>query len=401
MSTPPSNENSTSDFLQLEPIGVQGASGQPSGAPDGENWDVDKELSSLFELMGSHSQQVERAAKAKQSDALQQESQQLIASIAETKNQLAQIQQSSQEKISAIEQGFTQAEQLQQRTEQLAKYSKVQVRQLQEMLQSFDAVRHEIVTALDRFGSYERIEPLVQQIQGAEQSLNQAEERLHTHQASLYQSLQSIQQQVEQRGTSVEQNLTQKQGELKKLLMAIREDRDRVAAIEESIGVRLAQSDLIHQDLSKLQKGLEEKSTVVHNNLTDLNSNFASLSESVQHEKQQFYQLTAEMINKTDAMRSQFAEIAKQVSKDWESIQSMQFRVDDLCDRFDTDNQQQVNQLVQRQDEMVASWGDVKKKQQTIDRFQRSQKTWLRLLSVGFGGTFLAVIVLIIKVFLR
>ncbi len=151
---PPSNENATSDFLQLEPIGVQpGTADQPQNPATSENWDVDKELTSLFELMGSHSQPLERTAKDKPSEALTNESQQLLAAIAETKEQLAQLQQNHQEKIAVIDQGLGQAEQLQKRTEQLAKYSKLQVQQLQEMLQSFDVVRQEIVTALDQFGS--------------------------------------------------------------------------------------------------------------------------------------------------------------------------------------------------------------------------------------------------------
>jgi chromosome segregation ATPase len=438
MSTFPSHENSNSDFLQLEPMvhsrpeqsGVGAAS--PAGdatalehrqavdspkatlgerashpTPTDDNWDVDRELKSLFELMGTPSQPLERSApKAKAADLtipaeLKTESQRLLESIAETQQQLATIQQSSQEKLSAIENGFVQAEQLQHRTEQLAKYSKLQVRQLQEMLESFEQVRQEIVAALDKFGSYDRIEPLVQKIQGAEQSLTQAHDRLHIQHTELYQSLQGIQQQVEHKSHTFEQSFQQKQADLKKLLLAIREDRERVIALEESVENRVVESDRLHQAMQALQVGLDEKSLVVKNNLTDMNSNFASLSESVQHEKQQFYQLTAEMINKTDAMRSQFAEQAKQVSKYWEAIQSLQFKVDDLDDRVDSQTQGQAQLLNQRYEEMASSWGDLKKKQQGLDRYHRTQQSWLKFLTAGLGVSMLMVVVLLFKTFVR
>lgn len=432
MSTFPSHENSHSDFLQLEPMvhsrpeqhGVAETAltenrqtvanlSQPAAAE--EHWDVERELESLFELIGTPSQPLERspsvaegksASQAKAADlaippALKTESQRLLESIAETKHQLATIQQSNQEKLSAIEQGVGQAEQLQHRTEQLAKYSKLQVRQLQEMLESFEQVRHEIVAALDKFGSYDQLEPLTQRIQGAEQSLNQAHDRLHIQHTDLFQSLQGIQQQVEQQGHGFEQSFQQKQGELKKLLLAIREDRERVIAMEQSIESRMAESDRLHQALRALQVGLDERSMVVKNNLTDINSNFDSLSESVQHEKQQFYQLTAEMINKTDAMRSQFAEQAKQVSKYWEAIQSLQFRVEDLDDRLETQSQGQVQQLSQRYEEMVSTWGDLKKKQQGLDRYHRTQQSWLKFLTAGLGVSMLMLVVLLFKTFVR
>jgi chromosome segregation ATPase len=411
MSTFPSNENSTSDFLQLEPmahgqpeIGGGQKAEQPSApTPPDENWDVDKELSSLFELMGNHSQPLAGSGKVSLPTApdLPAASQQLLDSIAQTQQQLVTIQQTNQEKFSAIEQGLGQAEQLQHRTEQLAKYSKLQVRQLQEMLQSFELVRQEIVAALDQFGSYDRIQPLVQQIQGAEQSLKQAHGRLHEQHTNLYQALQGIQQQVEQRSHSFEQGFQQKQADLKKLLLAIRDDRERVIAIEQSIEARMEHSDRLHQELTTLKTGLEEKSTAVQSNLTDINSNFASLAESVQHEKQQFYQLTAEMINKTDAMRSQFAEQAKQVSKYWEAIQSLQFKVEDLDDRVDRESQSQVQQLTQRYEEVVSTWSDLKNKQKTIDRFHRAQQTWLKGLTAGLGVSMLLLVVLLLKAFAR
>jgi mRNA-degrading endonuclease YafQ of YafQ-DinJ toxin-antitoxin module len=147
----------------------------------------------------------------------------------------------------------------------------------------------------------------------------------------------------------------------------------------------------LHSSLQILQEGLNGKSS-------QLATDFTELTESVQHEKQQFYQLTAEMINKTDAMRSQFAEITNQVDKDWKSIQSLQFKVDDLINTLDNESKQQNFQLNQRYDELVASWSDLKQRQARIDRFQQSQQFWLKILGVMLFITLLALIGLFIKV---
>jgi hypothetical protein len=128
-----------------------------------------------------------------------------------------------------------------------------------------------------------------------------------------------------------------------------------------------------------------------------LQQNFSALTDSVQHEKQQFYQLTADTINKTDAMRSQFAEMAKQVTKDWEAIQSLQFKVEDLRDYFDNEGKQPITQLHQRYDELVSTWSDLKKKQVSIEKSQQNQQTWLQILSAGLGITVLVLIGVVVK----
>ncbi len=380
MSTAPSNESTHSDFLQLEPATPQKVETETPVVE--ERWDIDKELRSLLEMAGN--------SCSPNHQELTVESQQLTQSIASVKSELADLQRSNQEQFQSIERGVNKSEQLQQRTEQLAKYSKLQVRQMQEMLQSFDSVRQSIIAALDKFGDYQQLEPMLQKILAAELSLCQAHEKLQLHQADLYDSLQSIHKQVELRSSTAEQNLLQGQAEFERLLETIRADRERTIDLQNLVTQNFQESQQLHVSLTSLQKGLS-------GNSEQLQQDFTALAESVQHEKQQFYQLTADTINKTDAMRSQFAEIAKQVSKDWESIQSLQFRVDDLRDYFDTEGKQPVSQLNQRYDELVSSWSDIKKKNVTIEKLQQSQQTWLRILSGAWVVTILLVIGAVMK----
>jgi chromosome segregation ATPase len=379
MSTVPSNESTHSDFLQLEQIAEQniastrGASEKPSE----EHWDIDRELRSLLEGISP--------ATPEQHREITTEGQNLVQSIALAKAELTDIQRNNQVQIQSIERGVNQSQQLQQRTEQLAKYSKLQVRQMQEMLKSFDGVRQTIVQSLANFGHYEQLEPMLQKILAADLSLRQASEKLQAHQSGLYESLQAIQKQVEKRSNTAEQNLLQGQAEFEQLLDTIRADRERTIALQTLVTQNSHEAQQLHASLLGLQKGLS-------GNSEQLEQNFAELAESVQHEKQQFYQLTADTINKTDAMRSQFAEMAKQVSKDWEEIQSLQFKFEDLRENFDSEGRQQVSQLHQRYEELVSTWSDVKKKQMSIEKFQQRQQTWIKLLAGGLGITVLLLI---------
>jgi DNA repair exonuclease SbcCD ATPase subunit len=384
MSTVPSNESTHSDFLQLEQTAAQNKTVNHAAATEKcpekhseEHWDIDSELRALLEGIAP--------ATPENGHVINTESQNLVQSITAAKNELTDIQRHNQVQVQAIERGVNQSQQLQQRTEQLAKYSKLQVRQMQELLQSFDGIRQTIVQSLDNFGHYEQLEPMLQKILAADLSLRQANEKLQAHQSGLYESLQAIQKQVEKRSNTAEQNLLQGQAEFEQLLETIRADRERTIALQTLVTQNSQEAQQLHNSLLGLQKGLSE-------NAEQLQQNFMELAESVQHEKQQFYQLTADTINKTDAMRSQFAEMAKQVSKDWEAIQTLQFKFEDLRENVDGEGKQQVSQLHQRYEELVSTWSDVKKKQVNIEKFQQRQQTWIKLLSGGLGFAILLLI---------
>jgi chromosome segregation ATPase len=389
MSTVQSNESTNSDFLQLEQsaeenktftVGVSEATDH--AAAKEEHWDIDSELRSLLEGVSQ--------AAPEYHPVIDSTSHQLVQLIAATKVELTDIQRNSQEQIQSIERGVSQSQQLQQRTEQLAKYSKLQIQQMREMLQSFGGIRQTIVHSLEQFGHYEQLEPMLHKILAADLLLRQADEQRQAQQSALHESLQAIQKQVENRSNTAEQNLLQGQAEFAQLLDNIRTDQERTIALQTLVTQNSQEAQQLHTNLLSLQKELSENSG-------QLQSSFSDLAESIQHEKQQFYQLTADTINKTDAMRSQFAEIAKQVSKDWEAIQSLQFNVEDLRENFDSEGKQQVSQLHQRYEELVSTWSDVKKKQASIEKFQQRQQAWLRFLSGGFAITILLLIGMLVK----
>lgn len=387
MSTHPNSENYTSDFLELEPMSVHKASSTSAKDMGAESWDVDKEINSLFALISSRAQPGPKTTDNSATQLLEQELRQKIMA---TEALLTKAYEKNEVNAEKIQQSVDQAQQLQGQTEKLARYTKKQAQQVQEMLKSFEQIRQDIITALDRCGDWQQLTPMVQQMGRSELALTRANEQLQTYQANLYESLQQIQQQIENRSAAADSLLQQHQSELTNLLSAVQVDREQLAAMQTHVSEQLQLS-------TELRHSLVEQSAVFQHNIIDINRNFADLAESVQHEKQQFYQLTAETIDKADAIRSKFAEIGKQVNKDWEAIQSLKFEMEDLRKAFNTEAKQQFQKLNQHYDEMVASWGDIKKKQNHLDRRQHLHQMWLVGITSGMVILFLGAIVLFLK----
>jgi hypothetical protein len=395
MSISSGNENQNSDFLQFEPVRIKKsttvsanrspssstATPSSSAAVDMEQMDVDQEINSLFALINpsSNSSSTNLVSDPK-----------ILQKVVAAQQLLVDIHQQNQVKAEAIEQNVVRVQELRHRSEKLAKFSKLQVQQVREVLQSFEKVRQEIVVALDRVGGYQQIQPLLQQMTQAKDALQQAQQQLQTRQAALYGAVQQIQQQVESRSIDAESFFQQHKSDLNSLLSSVQVDRQQLVAMQNSVAEQLRLS-------AELNSRLADKSQLFQNNIIDVNKNFTSLSASVQHEKQQFYQLTSEMITKTDSTKSQFTEVHKQVNKNSETMKSLQSEIKNLNTAFDQDVKQEVRKLNNLYDEMIATWSDTRRKQSTIDQRQRLFQNWLLSLSAAVVILSLGVIMQLLK----
>jgi chromosome segregation ATPase len=231
---------------------------------------------------------------------------------------------------------------------------------------------------------------LLQQVNQAKNALQQSQRQLQNHQNELYRSLQQIQQQVENRSANAESFLLQHKADLNSLLSSVQVDRQQLMAMQNSVAEQLKLS-------SELNGRLAEKSTLFQNSMTEVNKNFTSLSESVQHEKQQFYQLTADLINKTDTSRSQFADMTKQVEKNGEAMKSLQADVNKLNTAFEQEVKEEVGKLNSLYDEMIATWSDTRRKQGSIDQRQRLFQNWLLSLTAAVVILSLGIIMQLLK----
>jgi chromosome segregation ATPase len=389
MSTSSGNENHNSDFLQFESLSIpkslrfEPSAAAQSTAADAEQVDVEQEINSLFAMVNA-------AVVPAQQVASEPTDPKMLQKIRDAQQLLTDINRENQAKVVAIEQNVERVQELRHRSEKLAKFSKLQVQQVQEILKSFEQVRQEIVVALDRFGGYEQIQPLLQQMNQAKNALQQAQRQLQNHQNELYRSLQQIQQQVENRSANAESFLLQHKADLNSLLSSVQVDRQQLMAMQNSVAEQLKLS-------SELNGRLAEKSTLFQNSMTEVNKNFTSLSESVQHEKQQFYQLTADLINKTDTSRSQFADMTKQVEKNGEAMKSLQADVNKLNTAFEQEVKEEVGKLNSLYDEMIATWSDTRRKQGSIDQRQRLFQNWLLSLTAAVIILSLGIIMQLLK----
>ncbi len=376
MSISSSNENHNSDFLQFEPSNMSEISVDTTNlsvVPTGPV-DLDQEISSLFALV--------HPSPAPDSQILQK--------ITAAQQLLANTYQEHQVKAAVIEQNVVQFRELRYRSEKLAKFNKMQIQQLQESLNSFEQIRQEIVTAIDGFGGSAQIQLLLHQINQAQESLHQAQQQLQNHQTDFHQSWQQTQRQVENRSIDTESLLQQHKSDLNSLLSSIQVDRQQLMAVQNSVTEQL-------QISAELNNRLADKSTMFQNSMTDVNKKFVGLSESVQHEKQQFYQLTAEIINKSDATRSQFTEVTKQVNKNSGTMKSLQSEIQGLQTAFDQEVKQEVRKLNNLYDEMLVTWSDTKRKQSSIDQRQHLLQNWLFSLTAAVVVLSLGILVQFLK----
>jgi chromosome segregation ATPase len=370
MTTSSGNENHTSDFLQFEPSHLAKI---PVAATAG-SVDLDQEINSLFALIHPSP-----AADP-----------QILQKITAAQQLLADTYQEHQVKAAVIEQNVVQFRELRHRSEKLAKFNKLQVQQLQESLNSFEQIRQEIVTAIDGCGGAEQIQSLLHQINQAQESLHQAQRQLQNHQTDFQQQLQQTQRQVENRSIDTESFLQQHKSDLNSLLSSVQVDRQQLMAMQNSVAEQLQLSAALNNQLT-------DQSTMFQNNMADVNKKFVGLSESVQYEKQQFYQLTAEMINKSDATRAQFTEVTKQVTKNSGTMKSLQSEIQGLQTAFDQEVKQEVRKLNSLYDEMLVTWSDTKRKQSSIDQRQHLLQNWLFSLTAAVVVLSLGILVQFLK----
>jgi septation ring formation regulator EzrA len=142
---------------------------------------------------------------------------------------------------------------------------------------------------------------------------------------------------------------------------------------------------------------MEEKSHTLHGKIQEITAGFAELSDSVQTEKEQFYQLTAETIDKAEVMRSQFAEIAKQITHDRSVIENLKTDIESVRKVLDSESIQELNLFGQRSKEMMSTWMDIQNRQKMLALRYSRISVWLWILTFGMG----VILVLLIAILIR
>lgn len=238
------------------------------------------------------------------------------------RTELQLLQQRNQLQVELVDANTQQVKLLKLHTQQLAKHSKERVETTRELLGDLFQVRTDIVTNLAKFGSYQEIATLLGQLESARQELVVAHDALN-------------------------ETL-----------------RDRATILREQIGTT--------------SQTLETKIDLIERS-------FGELSESVSNEKEQFYALTVETIEKADAIGAQLAQIVQQMNSDRVKISRIEADILDLRQsNSQADERQSTNFDVRDRELMLLTnnfQADRKKQLVTTKKFS----TWLWLLSMVVG----------------
>ncbi|WP_310426397.1 hypothetical protein [Chamaesiphon sp. VAR_48_metabat_135_sub] len=313
-------------------------------------------------------------------------------------NQLQVLDRRNQERVDAVDMSILQAKQLKFRTQQLAKISKDRVEKVREMLESIEQIRTEIVTSLAKFGGYEEIHAMLGQLETTRHALVIAHDRATTGQEAFYDSLHKIQQQVAARSDDSEQKLHQYHDTIQSLSQTISTDRLQIAAMSVDLGAKLADLHGLSAQITTIHTQIVAKSQTLQTKIADLNRGFGALSQSVQTEKEQFYALTVESIEKADAIGSQLAQILQQSNEDRESISVLKNDIASMRHTIRKETEQKFNNLNRHYHELILTWTDFQARYKDRAVAIKKLSSWLWILSFAVGGMLLLLMRILINI---
>jgi hypothetical protein len=311
-------------------------------------------------------------------------------------SQLQILAQRNQTQVNRVDASVLEVKQIKFRIQQLAQYSKSQIEHAEQMLNSLSKIHIEITANLDKFGGYDEIRAMLAQLETTRYSLVLAHDRVTTGQETFYDSLRLIQSQVATRSDESEAKLRQYQESIQSLFQAISTDRLRIASMSVDISAKNNEVHSLSTQITTMHGQIVEKSQTLQAKVTRIERNFGELSQSVQQEKEQFYELTAESIEKADLVRSQLDEIVKQICDDRAIAAILATEIESVRIDATAQAERQLNNLEMRDFELNSLANNFK-----TDRKQRLITTnkltnWLWILSGGMG----IMLVLLMRLFI-
>jgi hypothetical protein len=323
--------------------------------------------------------------------------QQLLQELNDARQQLTTAQtllqllsRRNQAQVDRVDANTQAVKQIKFRTQQLARYSKSQVETVRESIDTFDRMRTEIVATLDKVGGYERIRGLGVQLATARQNLLTASdlltetlhERVTIDRAAFDESLRVIQREVTARSEDWAAKLRQQQESVESLAQTIA--TDRLQAVK--LSAKLIEIDGLGDRLTTMHDRVVETSQTLQSKISQIERGFGELSQSIQSEKEQFYELTVETIEKADLLRSQLTQIANQIETDRVMISQLQADICSIHQSIPIQIDRQLNSALDVRDrELLTICDDLQARHHqgvvTIKRLS----TWLWILSVAVG----------------
>jgi chromosome segregation ATPase len=332
-------------------------------------------------------------------------SQQLLAELRATREQIslshAQLQsldRENRDRVDTVDTSLLEVKQLKFRTQQLARHSKNQIEKVREMIVSLEQIRTEVMTGLDKFGGYDEIQSMLVQLAETRHELVLAHDRLKTGQEAFYESLQAISEQVAANSHDSEAKLRDYQESILHLTENISADRLKIAMMSAEMNVQFDRLSDLGTNITTIHGQIVDKSQTVQSRIIQIDREFGELSRSVQKEKEQFYELTAETIDKVEGLRSQFVDISKQHGIALETIEQLKTEIESIRQNVSYEAEQQLDRFDRHYDENIATWGDLQARQKAATRDSRRFYNWLWLLTFAVGVVFALLITILLTI---
>jgi hypothetical protein len=322
---------------------------------------------------------------------------QLIQELNDARQQLTAAQtilellnRRNQAQVDRVDANTQEVKQVKLHTQQLALYSKSQVEIGRELLDACDRIRMEIVATLDRVGGYERLRGLGVQLETARQHLLTASdtlteilgERIAAERAAFDASFRSLQREVAAHHDDSAAKLRQYQLSVERLVQTIATDRLQTVEID----TKLREISDLGDRLTTMHERVVEKSPPLQFKISQIEQSFVELSQSIQSEKEQFYALTVETIEKADLLRSQLTQIANQIEDNRATISQLQADITAIHQSTPAQIDRQLDSTLNVRDrELLAIYHDLQDRHYKGVTTIKKISNWLWILSIVVG----------------
>jgi chromosome segregation ATPase len=298
-------------------------------------------------------------------------------------NQLQVLDDRNRFQCEAIEANVFQIDRIKGRIEQLEEYTKHRVGKIQELLGAVDGIRAQIVVGLEKFGGYEEIRLMLTELETTRHALVLAHDRLRTGQDAFYESLQTIQSQVSAQSDNAVLKLAKYQESIEDISQNITLDRRQVTEMSLEMSLKFTELQALNSQITDMHSRVTDKSQILQ----------SRIAESVQREKEQFYELTVETIDRTDAIRSQFMTISKDLHSSREDIGTIKSELELVRQSIDTKVDGQLDYFDLQFYELMSNWNELTAERKVRDAKIKQLAKWLWILSVAVGAIFILLII--------
>jgi chromosome segregation ATPase len=358
---------------------------------------ADAEISS--QLVGNPTAETLVAIAAKESINYPQLHQDLITvaeQISTARSQLQSVHQRNQAQVDAVDANVLQVSKIKVRIKQLARYTKHQVEKAHETIEILDRIRTEIVTGLESFGGYTEIATMLTELETIRAEAIAAQEQLKNGQDSFYTSLQEIKTQIATQQNESAAKLHQYHELIQELSQTAVAERLQITDLSTNLSVNLRQVQDLNLQIADMHAQVTDKSHAIQLRIVEIDRGFAELTQSLRQDKEQFYELTAETIDRTDALRLQFADINNQIRIDREAIADLQAELESVSQTTDRGTEQQLDYFDLQLQELIDKYEYQQRAQSSQARiFSR----WLWGLSLGIGVIFVLLVRLLLSLY--